>query len=315
MIYLEMYGRLGNQFFRYATARALQMKYYPDEELSINFQQINEANKRDISWYNVLSDFNVHDYQIYNKGGKVIFDESSLKQKMVCILYYLGMRKIDQEKMLCQVEYEKKWQSVLSNIGVYWFRRGGWEIKKSKYPNKFLSGNFEDPIYFDEIRDILIKEFKPIHPLLPKNKKLFDLINTTESVCLSVRRGDFESKPDIAKIQSVCHKDYFNKAIIEIKKYVKHPIFFMFSDDIQWVYENIDTGCETYYEDGTDPVWEKLRLMSSCKHFIVSNSTFSWWAQYLSQNPDKIVISPDRWFNNGYKSPLIGENWIKIQVK
>lgn len=69
MIYLEMYGRLGNQFFRYAAARALQLKYYPDEELSINFQQINEAGKSDISWYNVLSDFNVHNYQIYKRGG------------------------------------------------------------------------------------------------------------------------------------------------------------------------------------------------------------------------------------------------------
>lgn len=103
-------------------------------------------------------------------------------------------------------------------------------------------------------------------------------------------------------------------AIEKIKCIVENPVFFMFSDDIQWVRENVNTGCLTYYEDGTDPVWEKLRLMSACKHFIISNSTFSWWVQYLSRNGDKIVISPSRWFNNDYKSPLIDEKWIKIEV-
>ena len=84
----------------------------------------------------------------------------------------------------------------------------------------------------------------------------------------------------------------------------------MFSDDIEWVKNNIYTGCVTYYEDGTDPVWEKLRLMSACKHFVVSNSTFSWWTQYLSKSENKIVISPSRWFNNDYESPLIAKDWI-----
>lgn len=103
-------------------------------------------------------------------------------------------------------------------------------------------------------------------------------------------------------------------AIEQIKSRVENPVFFMFSDDIQWVRENVSTGCPTYYEDGTDPVWEKLRLMSACKHFIISNSTFSWWVQYLAKNEDKIVVSPSRWFNNDYKSPLIDKKWIKIEV-
>ena len=91
-------------------------------------------------------------------------------------------------------------------------------------------------------------------------------------------------------------------------------MFFLFSDDVEWVKENIYTGCETYCEDGTDPVWEKLRMMSSCKHFIISNSTFSWWAQYLSTYKNKIVISPCRWFNNDFESPLIEDDFIKIEV-
>ena len=87
----------------------------------------------------------------------------------------------------------------------------------------------------------------------------------------------------------------------------------MFSDDIEWVKNNIYTGCVTYYEDGTDPVWEKLRLMSACKHFVVSNSTFSWWAQYLSENEKKIVISPSEWYLDSRKNDLQSKQWILLE--
>lgn len=125
MIYTEMYGRLGNQFFRYAAARALQIRYYPQEKLSFSFEQINEAAKNDSSFYNVLEDFNVAEYSVYPKNGKVIFNESSVKQKLYCIPYYIGMRKISPEQMNEQVEYERRWHKQLERNGVYWFRRGG----------------------------------------------------------------------------------------------------------------------------------------------------------------------------------------------
>ena len=310
MIYLQMSGRLGNQFFRYAAARALQIKYYPTENLVINYQQ--KVNG-DSSFYNMLRDFNVIDFE--NDNSKLaLASHTSLRQKTVCLPYLLGMKKIRPEQMNQQVEYEKKWVNILNKNGIYWFRRGGWELKKSTQRDKFLSGNFEDPVYFDSIRDTLLKEFTPLHPILEKNLELYNNIQTMNSICISVRRGDFESNEIFKGLHSLCSKEYFIKAIEEIKKHVNNPVFFMFSDDIRWVRENVSTGCLTYYEDGTDPVWEKLRLMSACKHFIISNSTFSWWVQYLSTNKDKIVISPSRWFNNDYKSPLINERWVKIEV-
>lgn len=228
--------------------------------------------------------------------------------------YYIGMRKILPEQMDEQVKYEQKWHKQLEQNGIYWFRRGGWNLQRSKSPNKFVSGCFEDPAFFNDIRDVLLSEFTPKQDLLKKNERMMRDIQETNSVCLSVRRGDFESNTEVKKLQSVCNRQYFEAAIQAIKGNVENPVFFMFSDDIEWVKNNIHTGCTAYYEDGTDPVWEKLRLMSACKHFIVSNSTFSWWAQYLSKNTDKIVVSPSRWFNNDYQSPLIGEDWIKIPV-
>ena len=112
----------------------------------------------------------------------------------------------------------------------------------------------------------------------------------------------------------VCDKDYFLKAMDEAKKRISNPTFIFFSDDIEWVRENIHCDVPCYYESGKDPVWEKLRLMYSCKHFIISNSTFSWWAQYLSRNENKIVIAPDRWSNNLEEhSMLLDDSFIKIK--
>ena len=72
---------------------------------------------------------------------------------------------------------------------------------------------------------------------------------------------------------------------------------------------------EVYYESGNDPVWEKLRLMSACKHFVISNSSFSWWGAYLSNNNDKLIIAPDRWYNNSSKLPAIYyDSMIRIKA-
>lgn len=314
MIYLEICGRLGNQFFRYATAKALQKKYYPNEKIVINFTQVNERHKTDPTFYNVLEDFKVDEYEIYDKTGSVLFKESSILQKIFCMLYYLSIRRLDAHSMSRTVLIEKKWQPLLDKLGIYWYRHGGWKLGYSKCKKKFVSGNFEDPQYFNDIRAELLKEFTPKYPRLEKNKALYEAIESSESVCISIRRGDFESDEQTKKIHSVCHKDYFIKAIEEMKARVHNPVFILFSDDIEWAKENIHTGTETLYEDGTDPVWEKLRMMSQCKHFILSNSSFSWWCQYLSSNPNKIVICPSRWFNNDYHSKLIDENFIKIDV-
>ena len=134
-------------------------------------------------------------------------------------------------------------------------------------------------------------------------------------MCVSIRRGDFLDKRFKNEFY-ICDEEYFTKAFKVVKEKVEVPVLIFFSDDIEWVRENIKTELPSYYESGTDPVWEKLRLMYSCKHFVISNSTFSWWAQYLSRNEQKVVISPERWFVDEEKNRqcrLIQDNFIKIE--
>lgn len=112
---------------------------------------------------------------------------------------------------------------------------------------------------------------------------------------MSIHRGDFLYQRFKNEFH-ICDEEYFTKAFKEVKEKVEAIVLVLLSNDIEWVRENIKTELPSYYESGTDPVWEKLRLMYSCKHFVISNSTFFWWAQYLSRNEQKVVVSPDRWF-------------------
>lgn len=317
MIYVEMYGRLGNQMFRYAIARKLQVNFYPDEEICISFNQINEiaTTCNDLSWKNELKDFKINGYVEYNKSGKVIFNETSLIQKIICFLYYIKLKKLSGVAMNETVQLEKKFADILIKTGVYWFRYGNYQLKHSNFHNKFVSGSFENPEYFDDIKDLLVEEFTPAHDILPKNKNLYCVIEAKQSICVSIRRGDFVNDEKIGKTHNVCTLDYYHRAIEYMKRHILNPVFVMFSDDISWVKENImfEDEDEVVYEDGTDPVWEKLRMMYSCKHFIISNSSFSWWAQYLSRNDSKIVVSPVRWYNNTYESGLIQSTFVKIE--
>lgn len=108
----------------------------------------------------------------------------------------------------------------------------------------------------------------------------------------------------------VCNEEYFQRGIRYIRSRHKNATIFFFSDDIEWVKKNIKVEGPAYYESGKDTLWEKMLLMSSCKHFVISNSTFSWWAQYLSQNNDKIVVAPTRWRADDNRYEIRQKNWI-----
>jgi hypothetical protein len=145
-------------------------------------------------------------------------------------------------------------------------------------------------------------------------KKIFGLyekIENTNSVCVTIRRGDFLLDQFIKSFY-ICTPEYFKKGIEKINNIIKNPQYIVFSDDIEWCKKNMSFPEGTVYESGNDPIYEKIRLMYSCKNFIISNSTFSWWAQYLSRNERKVVIAPKVWNKFEYADPIYDKDWIII---
>ena len=314
MIYVDINGRLGNQMFEYAFARWLQIQC--NDEMTCGFQAVEKYKKYEgDGWENALRHFNVNEFMVDNGKRSVLISKSTLIQKLIGVIYYLSYAIYrDNIHLQKRKKVQVAWQLLLNKLGLYWITNGDFTPIVTKTRNKIVKGHFENSKYFNSIRDIILKEFTPRHNLLEKNINFYNSIISTESTCVTIRRGDFVTNMENEKLLNVCTKEYYYKGMDIVANKIDNPKFFIFSDDIIWVRNNMKFIYDVNYEDGNDPVWEKLRLMYSCKHFVISNSTFSWWAQYLSENPNKIIVSPNKWFNNDFESSLIEESFIKVEV-
>lgn len=311
MIYLNMGGgRLGNQLFRYAFAKELQ-KHNPKETIVFNFDEIHRTL--------YVSGFPNDNYLQHFKIDGLECQEAinySIPQYIIWKIYNRFYPR--QGNFIEKQRYEKKWVRILEFFGLYFFNYGFHSFKLKKpwwVKNIIVNGAFESEKYFPDIKAQLKEELVPRSPIHEYNAELLKIIESTNSVAISIRRGDFVDDKRIKGTYFVCDKRYYEEAISTIKERLENPTFIFFSNDIEWVKGNISIdGCPCYYESGKDEVWETLRLMSSCKHFIISNSTLHWWAQYLSENEDKIVIAPSRWFNLDMRSDIYQNNWILLPV-
>ena len=313
MIYVDMTGRCGNQFFQYAFARKL-MLLNPSQPLHINFYNVERWRKKlnDDTFSDQLQYFNVLLYSSALTQEDAVTKYGSIKQRKAFKNYQLK-RKIANKFKIKSIH--KLALHSLNKNSIY--REDECKdniLLPAKTDNIFIKGYFEDPKYFDDIRDILLKEFTPIYPRKDKNKELYEIIDARESVCVSFRVwNDISDNAKETKHRAVCDDKYYRAAILKMKELHPDAVFIVFSNDVQWVKDNFEFPGEVHFENGTDEIWEKMRLMYSCKHFIMSTSTFCWWAQYLCRNDKKTVIAPDRWTNGDITpSKLLLDDWIKI---
>ena len=309
-------GRLGNQMFQYAFAKAIKIAQGNSGFLVFNFGRVYRAGQKSDGFEDTLKYFNVEPYRTEN--GNLVLKYGSMHQKFVYLLYVASIK-------LFHANYNgERWLSFLRRVGLLYSNYGDHRFSiYKKYLNQsekrktlICYGKFENPEYFDSIKSILIEEFTPKLPPLNENKELYDIIQQKNSVCVVVRRGDYLSAEFKAQFY-VCDEEYFQNAIEKMKVLIENPVFVFFSNDIDWVKKNIKIDLPAYYEPKENPVWESMRMMYNCKHFIISNGTFSWWGQYLSRNENKIVISPDHWYNNVDvdHTELLTDNFIRIPCK
>lgn len=171
-----------------------------------------------------------------------------------------------------------------------------------------LSGYFQSELYFiehsDYIREMFSAEQRIENSIIEKN------IGTFEGHCsIHVRRDDYLKYPDVHPFPGM---DYYNKAV-ELMKAEGYQKFLIFSDDIGWCKENF-RGEEFKFSEKNERNYEDLILMSLCSSHIIANSTFSWWAAWLSRNPEKKIIAPQQWFgsNGPQRHDIIPKKWLQI---
>jgi glycosyl transferase family 11 len=305
MVIVELSGGLGNQMFQYAAGRSLSCKKKVPLKLY--------THKLKSNWHRTyaLKSLNI--------------EESFISR------------------------HETKKLLIENNNSPYKELPGGFNEKFFELEEPvFLKGYWQSEKYFKDIETLIRKDFTFRNQPEGKNKNLVEQIGNSESIAVHVRRGDFVTiNKTNERYGGICDLNYYQKCLNYIKETISNPVFFIFSDDPKWVKENLKPDAPVVYVNHNSgrkhfkwennyyfrnsliifknlfpgKSYEDLRLMSSCKHFIIANSSFSWWGAWLGNHQNKIICAPARWINAtpdkietaaAEYNDLIPETWRKF---
>jgi len=273
---------MGNNLFQYALGRRLALER--ETELYLDFSGENENRRRYALGY--ISKFNMI--------------------KAVAIKREVGKIKLLNKLFFLNPNYRN---AVIKESGNT-FDQTVINAPKDAY----LMGYWQSERYFKPAESIIRQDLTLKEPQGEKYQDLLDRITLSNSVSVHIRRGDYLLEKNL-RLFHPCTSDYYLKAEALISEKVSSPELFIFSDDIEWVKQNIPFRFPaTFVSDGSLADYQELMLMSACKHNIIANSTFSWWGAWLNNNPQKIVITPKKWFIDPAtdEKDLIPPTWVKI---
>ncbi len=160
-----------------------------------------------------------------------------------------------------------------------------------------LVGYWQSERYFIDIADRIRADFALAQPMGGDNAQLLELAQSGQCVGLHVRRGDFVSLSDAAQVHGLCSIDYYRRAIGLVRESRPECRFLVFSDDPQWARAELPLDASALFVAGNERQPEQdLALMRACKHHIIANSSFSWWAAWLGYSPEQRVVAPRPWY-------------------
>lgn len=275
---IKMTGGLGNQMFIYAFY--MQMK----ERFSNVYIDLSD-----------MMHYNVHyGYEMWKVFG--------LPRTEWC--FNQALKKV-VEFLFFQTVLERKQK----NMDAY--------IRKQVWPLVYYKGFYQSEKYFgsiaEKVRLAFVFDESKANELT--RAALASIRLDEKAVSIHVRRGDYLQTKHWETTGSVCRPEYYRNAVREMNKRVDNPSYYVFSDDIGWVKENLPLGNAVYvgWNTGKDS-WQDMMLMSRCRHHIICNSTFSWWGAWLNPRKDKLVLVPERWFNHVDTPDIYPEGWIKVPL-
>jgi hypothetical protein len=289
MILVQLTGGLGNQLFQYAMGRRLSLLFKTDLKFDLTAYTANSHALRAFE----LSNFNL---EIKVADGREILLYSSPNPLLRIFAKNILSIKVVQEKSF---DFDPTYESLGGKL--------------------YLQGYWQTERYFNSIESIIRSDLQFKHIPSDNNQEILKRIHSVKnSVSLHIRRGDYVQNRSIFNYHGVCSEEYYQSAVDFISEKVTDPFFFIFSDDVKWVADNFKIRSPYLIVDINSPEtsYEDLRLMSTCKHNIIANSSFSWWGAWLNANLKKIVVAPKRWFANEEKNNEAKSNipsgWIRI---
>lgn len=289
MIITRLCGGLGNQLFQYAFARRIAYINNVPLKIDVSLFDQDELRSYKLSHFQIVAELATStDLEFFiNAQSRGVTARFINKCRPYYKRYYIKEKSCDFDA------------NLLKSSG-----------------RVFLEGYWQSEKYFCDIDSILRSEFILKKEFDEGNKLILEKIRSVNAVCLHVRRGDYVSNPETYRAFGVCSLEYYKNAVTMIENLVTVPHFFVFSDDPAWAQENIKLSHPMTFvtHNGAERDYEDLCLMAACKHYIIANSSFSWWAGWLGNYAGKIVIAPKRWVNDpSFNSPnRIPKAWLKI---
>lgn len=283
MISTRIRGGLGNQLFQYCAGRALALRHGVD--LSLDLRDYDGPNTFSVG----LGHFNVQTVPaerlpagredgVFGALAKVVTGGALRTYREASLGYDAGFEALGDE----------------THIKGYW--------QSERY---FLD-------YEDQIREDLQIIAEPSQ----QNVDMQGEIAACNAVSLHIRRGDYVSNAKFNAAHGTCDLDYYARAAAFVAERVGAPVIYAFSDDPAWVAENLRLPFEMRFVDHNDgsTAHEDLRLMATCKHHIIANSSFSWWGAWLNPSQEKVVAAPTQWFADPSKSnpDILPDSWHRV---
>ena len=279
MIYVRLMGGLGNQMFQYSLGRRLAL----------------ERNTK------LVLDLSHLDNQ---PGGEVPRE------------FELDCFKIAASLIHQPAEHKKGFFSKAPTV--YRELHPGYDAEVlNSSNNTLLIGYWQTEKYFKARQAQIREDFTFIKPLSKKKQAIAGQIKaSSNSVALQVRRGDYVTHKGSKQFHGLTPMDYYKKAVKHIASKVGQPNFFVISDDYEWCQENLKLGFPTVFVEhvpGTGQ--EDMNLMSQCKHQIIANSSYGWWAAWLNKSHHKIIIAPKVWFKEktaNSQIDIVPTSWLRM---
>lgn len=296
-LYVRLNNRLGNQMFQYAFARVAMSQ--------LNISQCYLVGQEEFR----LGCFAINDGIHYKDN----FEELPFLARFAAkFMGKLAEILSDHPSILYKVE--RFLQPIINSCGVYFCLDGYLPFREKKLRGNriYCSGYYQSEKYFEHYRNLILQDFTFSDGIIQTCQTFALQIQSCNAVCLHIRQGDYLVSPR----HHVCDAAYYQRAITLMLQHHPDAHFFLFSDDperaLQLIPESliINTPITLVPSSFTDQ--QSLYLGSLCRHHILSNSSFSWWMQYLAHHDDQIVIAPRHWMNDSTPVALYAPSWLLV---
>jgi hypothetical protein len=294
MIIVRLSGGLGNQLFQYSFGMCLAQKH----NTKVKFDLQVEIKRADFTPRKFgLREFNI-DVELADNR-----EINKFKYFNDGLLYNIERKLIEKYPFINRHLIVEHPTLILNNCQLI--------------DNCYYDGYWQTENYFKPIENQLKNELNLNLNLNKTNNLLEKAIRETLSVSLHIRRSDYISIKANSSIFSECSLTYYKTAIDFFKRKLNNPIFYVFSDDIAWAKQNFKGDSFRIVAGNENNPHADMLLMGNCKHNIIANSSFSWWAAWLNKNKNKIIIAPKNWYNNHSYNEVVIQNilpnsWIKL---